>query len=130
MFLEPWGFIHILLRIPSWNLGRIRNAFSEQKLRDQDESPKLLAIGEAGLDYHYLYSPKRSTNECFPGTTGTGRGTGSPLSDAYPEAEQDTLDILKKLSPSRKGLPIVSPAPWKWQKNWSRWDGILVSIGS
>ena len=83
---------------------QIRNAFSEQKLRDQNESPKLLAIGEAGLDYHYLYSPKEAQMNAFREQLELAEELDLPLVMHTREAEQDTLDILKNLSPSRKGV--------------------------
>ena len=83
---------------------QIRNAFSEQNLRDQDEIPKLLAIGEAGLDYHYLYSPKEAQKNAFREQLELAEELDLPLVMHTREAEQDTLDILKKLSPSRKGV--------------------------
>ena len=73
---------------------QIRNAFSEQKLRDQNESPKLLAIGEAGLDYHYLYSPKEAQINAFREQLELAEELDLPL----------VMHTLKKLSPSRKGV--------------------------
>ena len=83
---------------------KIRDAFSEQKLGDQDEIPKLLAIGEAGLDYHYLYSPKEAQMNAFREQLKLAEELDLPLVMHTREAEQDTLDILKKLPPSRKGV--------------------------
>jgi TatD DNase family protein len=56
---------------------------------------KLVAVGEAGLDYHYLNSPKEAQIFCFTRQIRLARELNLPLIVHTREAEEDTLKILK-----------------------------------
>src|SRR5665213_3716717 len=56
---------------------------------------KVVAIGEAGLDYHYDNSPREAQREGFPRHTGAARITGLPLVIHAREADDDIGDILE-----------------------------------
>ncbi|MAG97949.1 MAG: TatD family hydrolase [Alphaproteobacteria bacterium] len=56
--------------------------------------PKVVGIGESGLDYHYRHSPPADQQACFRVHATAARESGLPLIVHTREAEQDTLTIL------------------------------------
>jgi TatD DNase family protein len=58
--------------------------------------PKVVAIGEAGLDYHYNFSPREAQEEGFRRHIAAARETGLPLVIHTREADADTARILEE----------------------------------
>ncbi len=58
--------------------------------------PKVVAIGEAGLDYHYDNSPREAQERGFHTHIGAARETGLPLVIHTREADADTARILEE----------------------------------
>jgi TatD DNase family protein len=56
--------------------------------------PKMVAIGEAGLDYHYDYSPRDAQEEGFRRHIAAARETGLPLVIHSRECDADMARIL------------------------------------
>jgi TatD DNase family protein len=68
--------------------------------------PKVVAIGEAGLDYHYDHSPRDVQQQSFRTHIEAARETGLPLVIHAREADADIASILEE--ESRKGaFPFV-----------------------
>ena len=68
--------------------------------------PKVVAIGEAGLDYHYDYSPRDAQEAGFRRHIAAARETGLPLVIHAREADADVQHILEE--ETRKGaFPAV-----------------------
>jgi len=68
--------------------------------------PKVVAIGEAGLDYHYDHSPRDVQKQSFRTHIEAARETGLPLVIHAREADADIASILEE--ESRKGaFPFV-----------------------
>jgi TatD DNase family protein len=59
------------------------------------EHPKVVAIGEAGLDYHYRKSPPAAQAEGLRRHIAAARLTGLPLEIHTRDADADTLAILE-----------------------------------
>ncbi len=57
--------------------------------------PKVVAIGEAGLDYHYDYSPRDAQERGFRRHIAAARETGLPLVIHAREADDDIARILE-----------------------------------
>jgi TatD DNase family protein len=57
--------------------------------------PKIIAIGEAGLDYYYKHSTPAAQAEGFRNHIAAARETGLPLEIHTREADADTLAILQ-----------------------------------
>ncbi|HET8919286.1 MAG TPA: TatD family hydrolase [Xanthobacteraceae bacterium] len=57
---------------------------------------KVVAIGEAGLDYHYDNSPREAQERGFRTHIGAARETGLPLVIHSREADDDTAHILEE----------------------------------
>lgn len=59
------------------------------------EHPKVVAIGEAGLDYHYQHSTPAAQEQGFRTHIEAARRTGLPLEIHTREADEDTIRILE-----------------------------------
>jgi TatD DNase family protein len=69
-------------------------------LRELAAHPKVVAIGEAGLDYHYDHSPRDVQRDVFAAQIALAHELGLPLVIHTREAWDDTFTIL-----DREGLP-------------------------
>lgn len=58
--------------------------------------PKIVAIGEAGLDYHYDNSPREAQSQGFRTHIAAARATGLPLVIHSREADDDMARILEE----------------------------------
>lgn len=58
--------------------------------------PRVIAIGEAGLDYHYDFSPGEAQAASFRVHIEAARAAGLPLIVHSREAEDDTADIIEE----------------------------------
>jgi len=77
-----------------------------EELIARAQHPKVVAIGEAGLDYHYDNSPRDAQEQGFRTHIAAARATGLPLVIHAREADDDTARILEE--ESRKGpFPAV-----------------------
>jgi TatD DNase family protein len=63
-------------------------------LVDAADHPRVIAIGECGLDYYYDKSDRAAQRERFEAHIDAARQTGLPLVIHTREAEADTADIL------------------------------------
>jgi TatD DNase family protein len=59
------------------------------------QHPKVVAVGEAGLDYHYQHSTPAAQAEGFRRHIAAARETGLPLEIHTREADDDTIAILE-----------------------------------
>jgi TatD DNase family protein len=60
------------------------------------QHPKVVAIGEAGLDYHYDYSPRDAQERGFRNHIAAARETGLPLVIHSRDADDDMARILEE----------------------------------
>ena len=60
------------------------------------EHPKVVGIGEAGLDYHYGLSPREAQMQGFKNHIAAARETGLPLVIHTRQAEEDTARVLEE----------------------------------
>ncbi|MEA2951689.1 MAG: TatD DNase family protein [Alphaproteobacteria bacterium] len=66
------------------------------ELAERARHPKVVAIGEAGLDYHYDYSPRAAQEQGFRVHIAAARETGLPLVIHSREADDDMARIMKE----------------------------------
>lgn len=77
-----------------------------KRLEELLRHPKVLAVGEIGLDYHYDFSPRPAQREAFVRQLALAREAGKPVVIHTREAWPATLAILKEYwQPA--GLPGV-----------------------
>lgn len=74
-----------------------------EKLRELARHPKVVAIGETGLDYHYMHSPVSEQRKVFMRSLELAKGLDMPVVIHTREAEKDTLAILKETFASGGG---------------------------
>ncbi len=67
------------------------------------QDPAVVGIGEIGLDYHYMNSPKEAQTAAFLEQAQLALALGLPISVHSREAEEDTLRILQEV-PGIKGV--------------------------
>jgi TatD DNase family protein len=65
------------------------------ELRDAAEHPKVIALGESGLDYYYDKSDRQVQQALFRTHIGVSRETGLPVIIHTRDAEDDTIAILE-----------------------------------
>jgi len=76
---------------------------SEKELLDDEAAliaeaahPKVVAIGETGLDYYYEHSPRQPQQANFRSHIAAARQTGLPVIVHTRDADDDTIDILRE----------------------------------
>ena len=83
-----------------------------KEMREQDyiqlerwtTHPRVVAIGEIGLDYHYDLSPRPIQKEVFLRQLDIARKTGKPFIIHEREAHADTLDIVRNAARGLNGV--------------------------
>jgi len=76
--------------------ARLWDDGSAERLEALARHPRLLAIGEIGLDYHYDHSPRDRQREVFREQIRLARRVGLPIAIHTREAHDDTLRILEE----------------------------------
>jgi TatD DNase family protein len=66
-----------------------------EKLIAAARHPKVVGIGETGLDYYYDHSDRERQRSCFRAHITAARETGLPLIVHTRDAEEDTLAIVR-----------------------------------
>lgn len=87
------------------------NSFEEPKITAEQIAalcthPKVIGIGETGLDYHYDYSPKETQQTTFIEHIKASQKTKLPLIIHSREAEDDTIELLQTQYKSKE-FPIL-----------------------
>jgi TatD DNase family protein len=72
---------------------------SFDRLRELTAHPKVLAIGEIGLDYHYDFSPRDVQQEVFREQLRLAAESGKPVVIHTREAWEDTLRLIDERPP-------------------------------
>ncbi len=75
------------------------SGFSEEAMREFEtmtEDPKVVAIGETGLDYHYMNSPREDQVRSFEAHMDLAGRRGLPFVVHVRDAEEDLLSMLRE----------------------------------
>jgi len=75
-----------------------------QRLRELAAHPRVVAIGEIGLDYHYDFSPRPVQRAAFARQLELARETGLPFVVHNREADGDTMAVLRDCAADLPGL--------------------------
>jgi TatD DNase family protein len=76
--------------------ARLLDEELHSRLADMAQHPKVIAIGEIGLDYHYDHSPRETQREVFRKQIRLARERKLPIVIHTREAEQDTIAIMSE----------------------------------
>ena len=87
----PWVFATVGVHPHE---ARTADAASLERLERLCAHPKVLAVGEIGLDYHYDHSPREVQREAFVSQLEIARKAGKPIVIHTREAWDDTMAIL------------------------------------
>lgn len=80
---------------------------TSEELIELSRHPKVVGIGEAGLDYHYDNSPRDVQAESFRVHIAAARDTGLPLVIHSRSAEEDTATILEEEMARGEFFPLL-----------------------
>jgi TatD DNase family protein len=67
-------------------------------------APEVVAVGETGLDYHYMHSPRDPQRRAFEDHLRLGQEIGKPVIIHSRDADDDMAAMLRALTP---GQPVV-----------------------
>jgi TatD DNase family protein len=77
---------------------------ARRRVNDLLAAPEAVAVGETGLDYHYMHSPRDTQRRAFETHLQLGLELGKPVVVHARDADEDMAAILRSLTPSD---PIV-----------------------
>lgn len=108
---ETHDYIYAVVGVHPTDIG-IYNDEVEAELEVLAKHPKVLAVGEIGLDYHWMTDPKEKQQEIFRKQMELARRVGKPVVIHTREATRDTLDILKEY-PDVRGIVHCYPGSYE-----------------
>lgn len=77
---------------------------ARQRVRALLAAPEVVAVGETGLDYHYMHSPRDTQRRAFEAQLQLGQEFGKPVIVHAREADDDMAAMLRSLAPAK---PVV-----------------------
>ena len=92
------------------------------------QNPKIKAIGEIGLDYHYEDIPRDIQQLAFRRQMALAAELKLPVIVHERDAHADGMQIVTEF-PEVTGCSIAIPALWRWQNGSSTGAGTSVSPG-
>lgn len=75
-----------------------------EHLKESTKHPKVVGIGEAGLDFYYEHSPRTLQQDMFEVHIDVAIAASLPLSVHTRDAEKETINLLKKSAGKAKGV--------------------------
>lgn len=84
--------------------GKVYDIQVEQFLRENLTKPRVVAVGEIGLDYYYDNSPKPDQLDAFRKQMQLAEEFNLPVEIHTRDAEEDTIEILKEFKGKVKGI--------------------------
>jgi TatD DNase family protein len=76
----------------------VEEGATEARLVELARHPKVVGIGETGLDYYYEHSPRPEQRQVFRTHCAAARATGLPLIVHTRDADDETIQILREES--------------------------------
>jgi TatD DNase family protein len=96
------GCVHAAVGVDPNDLDGFGDA-TLHTLADLAASPRVVAIGEIGLDFHYDHSPRDTQREAFRRQIRLAREVGLPIVVHTREADGETADILEEEGAAEAG---------------------------
>jgi TatD DNase family protein len=91
---ERHDFIYATIGVHPHDASKA-NAGTWTRMRELAKHPKVLAVGEIGLDYHYDFSPRDVQRAVFEQQLAIAAEAGKPIVIHTREAWDDTLETLR-----------------------------------
>jgi len=100
-----------------------------EALIEETKHPKVIGIGETGLDYYYDNSPRELQQESFKRHIAAGQSTGLPIIIHTRAADEDTVQILQDAMEEKpfKALIHCFSSSW-WLAEECLKMGVYISI--
>lgn len=92
---DTYPFMYATVGVHPHNASQVAAGTYDQ-MRELLGHPKVVAVGEIGLDYHYDFSPREVQREVFVRQLELAREAGKPISIHTREAWEDTLALLRE----------------------------------
>lgn len=102
---EEYPFVYATVGVHPHNAAQA-SADTIKELRELVRHPKVVALGEIGLDYHYDFSPRDVQKKMFVEQLALAREAERPIIIHTREAWEDTFELLEEHWTS-SGLPCV-----------------------
>lgn len=78
------------------------------RLRELLDSPEVVAVGETGLDYHYMHSPRETQRRAFEAHLELATELRKPVVVHARDADADMAAMLRALAPGAPALVLHS----------------------
>ncbi|HEU5317951.1 MAG TPA: TatD family hydrolase [Chloroflexota bacterium] len=84
--------------------ARLADRHALRRVADLSRAPRVVAIGECGLDYYRNLSPRHVQRQAFEAQLGLASECGLPVIVHSREAMPETLEILARCAPPKGGV--------------------------
>ena len=84
--------------------GKVFDQSVDEFLRKNLNNPRVVAVGEIGLDYYYDNSPKQDQLDAFRAQMKLAEEFNLPVEIHTRDAEEDTIEILKEFKGKVRGV--------------------------
>ena len=84
--------------------GKVFDGSVDQFLRENLNHPRVVAVGEIGLDYYYDNSPREEQRQAFRRQMEIAEQFNLPVEIHTRDAEEDTIEILNDFKGRVKGI--------------------------
>ncbi len=98
-----YDFIYATVGIHPTNINEYSEKLEERLLKMGKEE-KVVAIGEIGLDYHWMKDPKKKQKDIFRKQMDIAKKLNKPVVIHSRDAQDDTLKILKEFKNEVTGI--------------------------
>ncbi|MCC8081340.1 MAG: TatD family hydrolase [Lachnospiraceae bacterium] len=99
-----YDFIYAALGIHPDEVGSINDDFFSWMRSEAESNPKVVAIGEIGLDYHWDVEPREVQKEWFLRQMELARDLSLPIAVHSRDAAQDTFDLISRYGRDLPGI--------------------------
>ncbi|MCC8017070.1 MAG: TatD family hydrolase [Lachnospiraceae bacterium] len=89
-----YDFVYAAVGLHPDEVGALDEGFLNWMRQTAETNPKVVAIGEIGLDYHWDVEPREVQQDCFVRQMELARAVGLPILVHSREAAQDTFDLI------------------------------------
>lgn len=86
--------------------SRLYDSAAAEVLTELSRHPKVLAIGEIGLDYHYDLSPRPAQREAFEAQIDLAAELGLPIVAHSRDSNEDVLQVLEERAANTAGCVL------------------------
>lgn len=92
---DRYKFIHATVGVHPHDASKVNDA-TLRRLEELLRHPKVVAVGEIGLDYHYDFSPRERQREAFIAQLNIAAAAGKPVVIHTREAWSETIELIEQ----------------------------------